>query len=196
MVVIPQWESSGIESRLTRAFSEAGIWRLTCTLRCMILLVTPAAKAQDCAVALQQATTEVAQVAGTLRQALTKLRAQEYSAVVVDQFLLEGDANECEIVMQHIGMAIPIYVNFAISGIDRVVRELRSTLHRHQNEVAAARKRAEYALRSELRGTVTALLLSCELVLEVPGLPQAAQAKVRQIHDLAQEMRAKLGIAA
>jgi len=162
----------------------------------MILLVTPSARARECAEALKQATAEGALVAPTLRQAATQLRAQEYSAVVVDQSLLETEPDEGEMMLQHLGMAIPVHVNFAISGIDRVVRDLRAALHRRQREVVVARRGAEQALRNELKSTVTALLLSCEMALQVPNLPAAADVKIRAACELAREMRTKLGISA
>ena len=159
----------------------------------MILLITPSAKVQESAKALQEATSEATQVAPTLRQAVTQLRAEEYSAVVMDQFLMEAEPEESELVLQHIGTAIPVYANFAISGLDRIVRELRAALHRRKREVVVARTAAEQMLRSELKGTVTALLLSCELALQTPDL-NAAEAKFRKVYELALEMRTKLGI--
>jgi hypothetical protein len=160
----------------------------------MILLITPAARAQDCAGALQEATSEATHIAATLQQAVAKLRAQDYSAVVIDQSLLEAEPDGSERVLQHIGTAIPVPVNLAISGPERVTRELRAALHRRKREVVVARQAAEQTLRSELKGTVTALLLSCEMALEVPDLPAPAQAKLRAIDDLARGMSAKLGI--
>src|SRR5437588_2071242 len=64
----------------------------------MILLVTSSAKAQACAEAIQRATTETAQIATTFRRAATMLRAQEYSAVVIDESLLEREPAESETV--------------------------------------------------------------------------------------------------
>jgi hypothetical protein len=161
----------------------------------MILLITPSARAQECAEALQQATSETTHVASTLQEAVMQLRAQEYSAVVVDQSLLDAEPDASEMVLQHIGMAMPVHVNFAISGIERVVRELRAALCRHKREAIVARQAAEQALRSELRGTLTALLLSCELALQAPNLPGVAEAKIRTAYDLAREIRAKIGLA-
>src|SRR5204863_6960722 len=136
----------------------------------MILLITPSARAQDCAKALHEATGETTQVADTLRQALAHLRAQEFSAVVIDQSFLETEPDESETVLEHIGAAIPVHVNFGINSTDRVVRELRAALHRRKKEVLRARQDAQQALRNELKSTVTALLLSCEIALQVPGL--------------------------
>jgi|SRR5882672_266040 len=158
----------------------------------MILLMTPSAKVQECAKALEEAISEPTQVAGTLRQAASQLRAQEFSAVVVDQSLVETEPDESDLVLQHVGSAIPVYVNFAISGFDRVVRELRSALHRRKREVIVARQAAEQTLRNELKGPVTALLLSCEMALEAQDLV-TAEAKIRRACELAKEVRAKLG---
>ena len=57
-----------------------------------------------------------------------------------------------------------------------------------------ARHEAEQALHNELMGTVTALLLSCEMALRVPEVQNAAEAKakMRAVYELAQEVRAKL----
>ena len=162
----------------------------------MILLITHSAKAEECAAALQAATNEPARTAPNLRQAASQLREQEYSAVVIDQSTLDAEPDEGEMLLQHIGTAMPVYVNFAISGIERVVREVRVALCRRKREVVMARQSAEGALRSELKGTVTALLLSCELALQVPNLPKAAEAKVQAAHDLARELRTKIGMAA
>jgi hypothetical protein len=158
----------------------------------MLLVITPSAKARGCAHAIQQVTSEETHVAATLSQALTQLRAQEYVAVLIDQAFLEIEPAESDVVLEHIGTAIPVHVNFAISGKDRVVRELRAALHRHKKEVLLVRQEVQQTLRNELKSTVTALLLSCEMALMVPNLPSAAEIKMRAVRDLAQEVRGKL----
>src|SRR5690242_11240422 len=100
----------------------------------MILLVTPCARMQDCVTAIEEASTETVQVAATLQQAASRLRAQEYTAVVFDQTLLESEPDAAEIALQHVESAIPVHINFAVSGVDRVVRELRAALHRRKRE--------------------------------------------------------------
>jgi hypothetical protein len=161
----------------------------------MILLITPSARAEECVAAFQAATNEPAQIATSLRQAVAQLRVEEYSAVVIDQSMLDAEPDESEMLLQHMGAAMPVYVYFAVSGIERVVRELRAALCRRKREVLMARQGAEVALRSELKGTITALLLSCELALQVPNLPKAAEAKIQAAYDLAREMRTKIGMA-
>jgi hypothetical protein len=161
----------------------------------MILLITPSSRVQQCAHALEEAMSEVTKVANSLEQAALLLREDEYSAVVIDQALAEVEPEESELILQHLGTAVPVYVNFAISGLQRVVRELRVALERHKKESVAARQIAEQALRNDLKGTVTALLLSCQMTLQLPGIPPAAQTKIQTVFELAQEVRGKLGIA-
>lgn len=160
----------------------------------MILLITPSARAPECAQAVKQAANETVQIASTLQQAAVQLRSQEYVAVIIDQSLIEAEPNESDMVVQHLGTAVALYINFAISGVDRVVRELRAALNRRKREALAARREAEQILRSELKGTVTALLLSCEMALGIPNLPSTAENKLRAVYDLAREMRSKIGM--
>jgi hypothetical protein len=162
----------------------------------MILLITSLAKAQDCAKALQEVAAEPVQVAATLPEAVALLQAHEFSAVVLDQVLLDAQPDEVETILKHMGTAVPVFSNFAICGTERVARELRSALHRRNRESLVARQQAERALRSlrsELKDTITALLMSCEMALDVPNLPLFAETKMRAVDALAKEMRTKLG---
>lgn len=161
----------------------------------MILLITPSAKVQESAKALEEATSEPVQIAATLRQAVSQLRSNEYSAVLVDQGLVESDPDESELVLQHMGGAIPVYINFGISGFDRVLRELRAALNRRKREEVVAHRVAEQNLRIELKGPLTALLLSCEMALEAPDLSTAGP-KMRKAWELAKEVRTKIGVNA
>jgi hypothetical protein len=158
----------------------------------MLLVITPSAKARGCAQAIQQVTSEETHVAVTSSQALVRLRAQEYVAVLIDQAFLETEPVESDMVLEHIGTAVPVHVNFAINGTDRVTRELRAALRRHKKHSLLVRQEVQQALRNELKGTVTALLLSCEMALQVPNLQSEAETRMRAVHNLAQEMRSKL----
>jgi hypothetical protein len=77
--------------------------------------------------------------------ASNKLREREYDAVILDQFLMKAEPEESDQLLQHLGTATPVYVNFAISGVERVVRETRTSLARRQREEQVARKSAERA---------------------------------------------------
>ena len=158
----------------------------------MILVVTPNPAAAECAEALRQATSEEIVMAQSLREAATLLRSESYLAVVLDQYLLEAEPEETETVMRHLGTAIPLQLNFAISGVARLVREVRAAMQRRQREEATARRAAVSTLQSELSGTVTALLLCCELALGVPDLSLEAAEKIEAAHELVKNLRSRL----
>jgi hypothetical protein len=158
----------------------------------MILLVTPSDRARECSAALHEATGDEIMVAETLARATTLMRSECYRLVVLDQYLLETDPQETGSIFEHLGTAIPVQINLAISGMERMVREVRSALQRRQREEVRARRAALGAICSELNGTVTALLLSTELALETPGVPGAAFEKLQSVHDLVKKLRKQL----
>lgn len=158
----------------------------------MILLVTPNERAPECAAALHEAMGERVVVAENLAQATTFLRTECYLVVVLDQYVLEAAPYEAETLLEHIGTAIPVQVNLAISGAERLLREIRTAIQRRQREETSARRAAIGKLQSELNGTVTALLLSSELGLETPGLPPAAAAKLESVYELVKRLRGLL----
>src|SRR6266850_941985 len=158
----------------------------------MILIVTPNLRADECTEALRRATNEEIVVAESLHQAASLLRAESYLAVVLDQYLLETEPEETGALMRLLGTAIPLQVNLAIIGTERLSLEVRAAVQRRKREQEAARTAAVCTLRSELNGTVTALLLSCELALDVPGLPSAAAEKLQSAHELVKNLRSQL----
>jgi hypothetical protein len=159
----------------------------------MILLITPSARGQECAATIKDATGEETHWAANLSLAVAQLREQSYSAVVLDQFLLENEPNESDQVLEHQGTAFPVYVNFAVSSMERLVREVRCALHRRKREEIQARRSVEQQLRSEVCESLTAMLLSCELAMAVPEVPVSAAEKIRLIDTLARDMRLRLG---
>jgi hypothetical protein len=158
----------------------------------MILLITPSARGQQCADSLSAATSLPTHWAQTLQGAVGCLREQTYSAAVVDQFLLETEPHEAEQLLEHLGTAFPVYVNFAVTGMERLVREVRAALHRRKREEVVAHRAVVEQMRSEMRETLTAMLLSCELAMSVPNVPAPATEKIRAIDDLARELRVRL----
>ena len=175
-----------------RIFSEQQFGGRRAIHESMILLVTPSARGQECAGSLQAATGEETHWAKTLQEAATRLREQTYSAAVIDQFLLETEPEEGEQLGEHLGSAFPVYINFAVTGMDRLIREVRAALHRRQREEYAARCSVTEQMQSEMRETLTALLLSCELVRSMPDIPVPAAEKIQAIDGLARELRLRL----
>jgi signal transduction histidine kinase len=143
---------------------------------------------------LQQATGEAVQWVNTVRGAIGVAREQEISAVVLDESILDLEPSRGEGLLQHFGTATPVHVNLAVCGKERLIREVRHAMQRRQREEQLARQAVEAKLRSELNGPLTALLLSCELLLkEERDLPPAAAAKLTTIREMASEMRQQLG---
>jgi len=160
----------------------------------MILLITSSARGQQCVDSLQAATGEESHWAKDLQEAAGRLREEIYSAAVIDQFLLETEPEEGEHILEQLGTAFPVYINFAVTGMDRLVREVRSALHRREREESVARRAVAEQIRCEMRETLTALLLSCELAMLVPEVPSPAVEKIRSIDHLARELRLRLQV--
>jgi signal transduction histidine kinase len=158
----------------------------------MILLITPSARGPQCADSLNSATGQETHWAQNLQEAVGRLREQTYAAAVIDQFLFETEPEECDQMIEHLGTAFPVYVNFAVTGIDRLLRDVRSALHRRKREESAARQAVAEQMSSEMRETLTAMLLSCELAMSVPNIPGPAVEKIRAIDNLARELRERL----
>jgi signal transduction histidine kinase len=160
----------------------------------MILLITPSASGPQCAESLYAATGQETQWAQSPQEAATRLREQTYNAVVIDQFLLETEPEESDQMIEHLGTAFPVYLNFAVTGMQRLVREVSSALHRRKREESAARRSVAEQLNSEMRETLTAMLLSCELAMSVPDIPGPAAEKIRTIDNLARQLCLRLEI--
>ena len=160
----------------------------------MILLATASDRAQECATVLQDSTAQATHCAKNLYEALGFLRSTEYVAVVLDQCLLDADSEDAYLVLQHLGTAIPVAVNCALCGIDRVAREVSAALKRREVEVNNARKSAEASLRSELRDPLTAVLLNCDLLQEMCGLPRAALEKIAVIQEKALDLAGRIHV--
>jgi hypothetical protein len=162
----------------------------------MILLVTSIERRGECAAALQDATAESVTIADDLAQATTLLRGNQYSVVVIDQFLAETEPHAFETVFEHLGTAIPLQVNLAINGTKRIVRNVRSAMHRREREQAAAHKAAQQQLRGDLNETLTTILIDCELALYPEDLPPHALQRMVSIYQTARKLRMQLESAA
>jgi hypothetical protein len=175
-------------------FQRDGVGATLANDKSMILIITPSERGRQCADSLQVATGEQTHWAQDLQAATTHLREQTYTAVVFDQFFLETEAEEGEQIMEHLGTAFPVHINFAVTGMERLVREVRSALHRRKCEESTAHRAVAEQMRCEMRETLTALLLSCELAMSVPELPQPAAERIRSIDSLARELRLRLQV--
>ncbi|MGI9104003.1 MAG: hypothetical protein ACR2IF_16300 [Terriglobales bacterium] len=161
----------------------------------MILLITTSAHGQECATAIRAATRRNTELTVDIRTAIARLQEREFSAVVIDESLLEPSAKHIDVLIKHAGTAVPIFVNLAISRMDRVVRDVGAALRRADQERSIARKAAETELRSQFKGELTGILLWTQQALELPSLPAAAQSKLKSVYEVADRMRTRLDAA-
>ena len=89
-------------------------------------------------------------------------------------------------------MAIPLQINFALSGAARLVREIRASLHRREREQALARRAASAAIENELKTTVAGLLLHSQLALSGSDVSSPIAERLRLMADLAGNLRQQL----
>lgn len=157
-----------------------------------ILIVTGVEGARNCAELVGTELGMAVEVADGRKTALSALRRREYSAVVVDDSLAECDPAGAEAIWKHAGLAIPLQVNFALSGAPRLVREIRAALHRREREQRLARSAAAAAIETELKSTVAGLLLNSQLALAGNQVPSTVADKLRLVAELAGTLREKL----
>jgi hypothetical protein len=158
----------------------------------MILLVTCSKRGVECAGVLETTMAESVKVSDSVRKAVPMVRANEYSALVLDDPMVESEPDALDTLLNNAGLAVPVYVNLSISNADRVQREVRSAMRRQAEARMVAIRAAESLLRSEIRDAVTGILLSTQLAMKAPSLPQEAEEKLRSVCHLASQIRSRL----
>ena len=157
-----------------------------------ILMVTGIEGASNCAEVIGAQLGMEVEVAEGRREALAALKRREFLAVVVDETLAECDPAAAEALWGRAGLAIPLQINFALSGAARLVREIRAALGRRERERALASRAATAAIETELKSTVAGLLLHSQLALEGQHVPAATAEKLRVVAELAGSLRQRL----
>jgi hypothetical protein len=161
-----------------------------------ILIVSGIEGVRNCAETVAKLLALKVEVAEGRRAALDALRKRVFSAVVVDETLAECDPVTADAIWEHSGQAIPLQINFALSGAARIVREIRAALSRREREQAVALLAAREDVGIELRKTVTGLLLQSQLALSQTGVPVLVAEKLRIVADLAGALRQQLSVLA
>jgi hypothetical protein len=157
-----------------------------------ILMVTGIDGARNCASVVGAQLGMDVEVAEGRKTALTALRHREFAAVVVDETLAECDPAAAETIWEHAGLAIPLQINFALSGAARLIREIRAALHRREREQSLARRAAAAAIEMELKSTLAGLLLQSQLALSGSDASSPVADKLRVVADLAGNLRRQL----
>jgi len=160
-----------------------------------ILFVTGIEGARNCAEFIaKQLEMEVA-VADGRKAALALLRQREFAAVVVDDTVAGCDPAAAEAIWERAGLAIPLQINFALSGAARLVREIRAALHRREREQTLARRAAAAAVESELKSTLAGLLLQSELALSTSDAASPVAERLKTVASLAGDLRRQLSMS-
>jgi hypothetical protein len=160
-----------------------------------ILIVTGVEGARNCTAAMSAQLEMDVEVAEGRKPALAALRRREFAVVVVDETMAECDPASAEAVWEHAGMAIPLQINFALSGSTRLIREIRAALHRREREQALSHRAAAAAIETELKTTVAGLLLQSQLALSDAEIPPPIAERLRMVADLAVNLRQQLTAA-
>src|SRR4051812_20443508 len=145
----------------------------------MVLLISSSKSSQESVVVLEKSLGRpVFSVAG-VQQAGARLRGGDCSVIVIDQSSAGADPSTADSLYKVVGAASVISVNFAISSVERIARDVRAALDRRQHEQLHATRAAQAALRNELTGPISGILLSSELALAQPALPIGVADKLK-----------------
>jgi hypothetical protein len=161
-----------------------------------ILIVSGMEGAENLAAVLQSMLGMECEVASSRKAALSALKRREFGAVVLDESLMDADPAGVELLWSQSGLAIPVQVNFALSGVHRLAREIRLALGRRERELALAHEAATAAIESELKSTVAGLLLHSQLALAEREIPPHLAEKLRVVAELAGNLRQQLAPSA
>lgn len=159
-----------------------------------VLLVSAMNAAEACAAAIMQQLGLDVDIVRSRREAMEALRAETYTAVVIEDSLAEGDPRGAELLWKMTGLAIPMQVNFGLTGGARLVRDLRAALARREQERGAAERAALHSVQSELRNTVSGLVLQTQLALHESAHSPALEQRLRVMAELAGSLKQRLEI--
>ena len=157
-----------------------------------LLIVTGIEGAQNCAEVVSKQLGMKVEIAKCRRAALNVLRDREFAAIVVDESLAECDPAGADAIWQRSGLAIPMQVNFAISGTARIIRDIRAALNRREKEQAVACVAARKGIENELKQTINGLLLQSQLALSQTDATTTLAERLRVVADLAGTLRQQL----
>lgn len=158
----------------------------------MILFVSPYQTAPDCVALIESATHTSVKSVGSIRLALAALRNHEFTAVVVDENLLEVSPGSADSLTQRLGGAIPVFLDMSCLRPERVAKFVSAAYRRREVEYGVAREQAIAELHSELKSELTGLLISSKMALENSGLSTKANEQLSAVLEIAQRIKQRL----
>ena len=157
-----------------------------------VLIISPMADAAQVAASLSSTLSYPVTVAASHRAGLLELRHGDYSVVVIDDCTAEANPAATEVLWQSLGMAVPVQINFAFYGRSRLAREVQAAIVRREQQQVLALRAVASRLESELKSTVTGLLLQSQLALAEPQLSAKLTGKLELVAELAGSLRRSL----
>lgn len=157
-----------------------------------VLMISSMEGAENCAQWISGQVGSRVEVAATRRAGLAALKRSKFGVVVVEESLAEADPEWADQVWALAGLAMPVQVNFAISGCARLGREVKAALQRRDGEKAVAKRAAVTEIENDLKSAVTGLLLESELALREASIPAELEPKLRHLVELAGALRERL----
>jgi len=155
----------------------------------MILLVSPSCKGKQVVREIERACDAPVWLVLNLDQADKAMASNEYSALVVDQPVLDMEPDAVSFFLQRAGRGLPIFVSLTVACPERVAAEVRAALARNDQVMRRARQLARDDLRSELKDIVTGLTLECDLTLNLPSVAGDVETRLLRLQNLTGEIR-------
>jgi len=153
----------------------------------MLLLATNSALAERCALRIESEMNESVQAATSLSRARVLFCSGRFRAIILDECLLQTDPAATESLLESCRGACMIFVNMAISGIDRLSRQVKAVRHEEQLQ-RQSQIVATVALRNELKDTMTGLLLALDLACS----RQPSDPSLLQVQNLVHKLSTQL----
>ncbi len=158
----------------------------------IVLLISAMTGVENCSTNLSHQLGFPVESASDRKEGIAALKRKPYSVVVVDESIAEADARGAEVLWRYTGLAVPMQVNFALSGTARLARDIRASLSRREQEQALAMRAAASTIESQIKSTVTGLLLQSQLALAEPAISGNVASKLKLVVELAGTLRLQL----
>ena len=162
------------------------------TPQAALLIVTGMEGIETTAAPLAAEMKMAVEVASSRATALRLLTRRAYAIVIVDQMLTDTDPEGAEMIWKNAGTAVPLQINFAVAGSERLRREIRSALARRERDRQIAQTAAAAAVDAELKNAITGFLLEARLALEEENVPPRVASRLRTLEEMAGRLRNRL----
>ncbi|ADV81614.1 hypothetical protein [Terriglobus saanensis] len=157
-----------------------------------VLILTAMEGAENLAGVLSREADVTVQVARNWMSALAVLRREAFTIVLVDSALAQTQPGSMETLWERADLAVPLELNIAELGADRLIRQICGILARREQEYVLARKAAGLEIEEELRSHVTGLLLESDLMLSEQAISPIVRQRLVTLRELADGLRVRL----